>query len=53
MKDSEKKDYNSTDETSLKEILSRKVSTLVGGLVVGGVALLLLLTILIIWLASK
>ncbi len=41
------------EQASFKEIMQRNVSTLLGGIVVGGVALVFLLTLLIIWLASK
>lgn len=55
MKNSKQKqnDFRKSDDNSLKEILSKKVSTLVGGILIGGVALLFLLILLIIWLGSK
>lgn len=39
------------EQGSLKELMQKKVSTLLGGIIIGGVALLFLLTLLIIWLA--
>lgn len=50
MNDTQKKDLTKSENT-LKSVMSKKVSTLIGGLLVGGVTLLFLLTLLIIWLA--
>lgn len=39
------------EQSSWKELMQKNVSTLLGGIIIGGVALLFLLTLLIIWLA--
>lgn len=48
----EKEELKEEKENSFKDLMLKKVSTLVGGILIGGVTLIFLLTLLIIWLAK-
>ena len=48
----EKEELKEEKENSFKDLMLKKVSTLVGRILIGGVTLIFLLTLLIIWLAK-
>lgn len=48
----EKQEVVEEKNSSFKELMQKNVSTLIGGILIGGVTLIFLLTLLIIWLAK-